>query len=119
MARDGHGLPKVSPGLPYLTLLYPVGRPPLVHSCEPPLEWSGEARGGQGWPAHRTGGRQPAAVFYPFGHPTPYAYGFQPSDLSREAVVFALLVPSLDPGDGTEALGVGSRIRRILTDLMF
>jgi hypothetical protein len=29
IARGGHGLPKVSPGLPCVTLLRPAGRPPL------------------------------------------------------------------------------------------
>jgi hypothetical protein len=43
------------------TLLSPVGRPPL--------KWFTAVSGvacSQGW--------WPAAVFYPFGHPTPYAY---------------------------------------------
>jgi hypothetical protein len=51
MARGGHGLPKVSCGnaMPY-----------------PSKSVSGIAR------LH---GGQPVAVFYPFRHPTPYAYG--------------------------------------------
>jgi hypothetical protein len=47
MARGGHGLPNVSPG-PYAVSV--VTRPQ---------------------------GRRPVAVFYPFGHTTPYGYGMR------------------------------------------
>jgi hypothetical protein len=53
MAKDGHGLPKVSPGpaMPSLTAVSAVAR----------LQ-----------------GRRLTAVFYPFGHPSPYAYAGYP-----------------------------------------
>jgi hypothetical protein len=55
------------PGPPCPTLLRPAGEPPLkrLHVV------SGMAR---------PQGEQPAAVFYPFGHPMPYAYDFRPCD---------------------------------------
>jgi hypothetical protein len=46
------------PGPPCLTVLHPADRPPLTAV-------SGVARPQSGWPA---------AVFYLFGHPTPYTY---------------------------------------------
>jgi hypothetical protein len=53
MARGGHGLPKFStgPAMPYPST--PCGRATLE------TKWQNE---------------RPAGVFYPFGHPTPYAY---------------------------------------------
>jgi hypothetical protein len=64
MAWGGYGLPTVSPGPPCLTLLRPAGGIPLKWLC-------GRFRGGPpaGW-------ARLAAVFYPFGHSTPYAYGY-------------------------------------------
>jgi hypothetical protein len=53
-ARSGHGLPKVSPG------------PAILYSSMP----CGRATPG----VARMQGGQPAGVFYPLGHPTPYAY---------------------------------------------
>jgi hypothetical protein len=58
MASGGHGLPIVSPGLAMPDPSMPCGR---------------ATPGTALWPLQ---GGQPAAVFYPFGHPTPYAYGF-------------------------------------------
>jgi hypothetical protein len=60
IAKGGHGLPKVSPR-------------PAMHDTSTPY----------GWPTPETAlsgvacpqGGRPAAIFYPFGHPTPYAYG--------------------------------------------
>jgi hypothetical protein len=52
---------KYSPGLPCPTLLHPVSEPPLKRPY-------GHLR------VVHPQGRRPAAVFYPFGHPTPYAY---------------------------------------------
>jgi hypothetical protein len=54
MARGGHGLPKVSlgPAMPYPST-----------PC--------------GWPTYRAGGLRLTSDFYPFGHPTPYAYAIQ------------------------------------------
>jgi hypothetical protein len=65
MTRGGYGLPKVSPGcaMPYLSM--PCGRAIL----EPAV--SGVARSQSG---------QPAAIFYPLGHDTPYAYVPSPKD---------------------------------------
>jgi hypothetical protein len=60
MARGGHGLSKV---LPCSTFLCPVGRPPLKWLYWP-FQW---------WPDLQ--GRRPVADSYPFGHPTPHAYG--------------------------------------------
>jgi hypothetical protein len=57
MAWGGHGLPQVSLG-PYPSR--PCERPPLKRPYK-------HFKGG------RRQGRQPAAVFYPLGHPTPYA----------------------------------------------
>jgi hypothetical protein len=58
MARSGHGLPKVSPR-PFYALKRPYGR------------FRGDPPAGQ-----------PTAMFYPFGHPSPYAYAFQTLVLS-------------------------------------
>jgi hypothetical protein len=58
MARGGHELPKVSLGP---TMPDPSGGPPLKR---PYSHFS------DGPPAGR-----PVAIFYPFGHPTPYASG--------------------------------------------
>jgi hypothetical protein len=68
MARGGHGLPKVSLGLPCATLLHPAGGPPL--------KWP-YGRFMVGLPAGVAclQGSLSAAVFYPFGYPTTYAYG--------------------------------------------
>jgi hypothetical protein len=65
MAMGGYGLHKVSPGpaLPYPCK--PCGQAIPKTVLEP---ISGVAR-----PL----GRPLAAMFYPFGHPTPYAYDFQ------------------------------------------
>jgi hypothetical protein len=52
MARGGHGLPKV--------LLGPAMPNPLMPCGRPALRW--------------LQGKQPAAVFYPLGHATPYAF---------------------------------------------
>jgi hypothetical protein len=46
---------KFNPGRPCRTLLRPAGGPPLKRPYSPQGRW-------------------PAAVFYPFEHPTPYAY---------------------------------------------
>jgi hypothetical protein len=54
MARGGYGLPKVSTGT---AMPYP---------CTPC---------GRAIPETALQGERPVAVFYPFGHPTPYAYG--------------------------------------------
>jgi hypothetical protein len=54
MVSVGHGLPKVSPG-------------PAMPCEGATPETAGVAR---------PQGGQPAAVFFPFGHPTPYANGF-------------------------------------------
>jgi hypothetical protein len=53
MARGGHRLPKVLPGLSCPTLLCPAGEPPLTAVSR----------------VVRPQGRWPVAVFYPF--PTP------------------------------------------------
>jgi hypothetical protein len=68
-ARGGHGLPKVSLG---------PANPYFYFPC----------RGGGGTPgvAHPTSG-WPAVVFYPFGLPTPYAYGVTQSQLSASSRV--------------------------------
>jgi hypothetical protein len=68
MARGGHGLPKVSPGpaLPNPSRLY------ALHAGHPRNSLTAVSR-----MARAPGGR-PAAVFYPFGHLTPYAYDFCP-----------------------------------------
>jgi YD repeat-containing protein len=58
MARGGHGLPKVSLGLAMPYPFAPWGR--------------ATPQTGMAYPQ----GGQPAAVFYPFGHPLPYAYDF-------------------------------------------
>jgi hypothetical protein len=58
---------KFHPGPPCPTLLHPAGGTPLKR---PRTAVSGVAR--------PQGGR-PAAVFYPFGHPTPYASRFRPT----------------------------------------
>jgi hypothetical protein len=62
---------KFHPGLPCPILLRPAGGSPLnrPYGCF----WGGP-------PAER------AAVFYPFGHPTPYVYGSwnPPSDVTEE-----------------------------------
>jgi hypothetical protein len=60
MERGGHVLPKVYLGPSCCTLLRPVGGPPLKGLTAV----SGVAR--------PQGGR-PAALFYPFVHPMPYA----------------------------------------------
>jgi hypothetical protein len=46
-------------GPPYPTLLHPAGGPPLMAVSEVAHPWSLKL----------------AAVFYPLGHPMPYAYG--------------------------------------------
>jgi hypothetical protein len=56
MASSGHGLPKVSAGLAMTSLTIPCGRA----TPETALRQNG----------------QPAAVFYTFGHPTPYTYAY-------------------------------------------
>jgi hypothetical protein len=65
-AKGGHGLPGVSPGpaIPYPST--PCGwTTPEIALYYIVIAVSGVA--------HPQGG-QPAAVFYPFGHPTPYAH---------------------------------------------
>jgi hypothetical protein len=62
MARGGHGLPKVSHGPAMPNPSTPFGR------ATPEI-----ALRSVSGVTHPQGG-QPAAVFYPFGHPTPYAY---------------------------------------------
>jgi hypothetical protein len=57
--------PKFYLGPPCPTLLCPAGD----------FLWPSMAM--QGWPARPQDG-QPAAVFHPFGHPTPYAYASHP-----------------------------------------
>jgi hypothetical protein len=58
MAKGGgHGLPKVSPGQTMPNISMPCGWPSLKRPYNHPV--SGH----------------PAAVFYPLGHPTPYASG--------------------------------------------
>jgi hypothetical protein len=52
VAGSGHGLPEVSPGP---AMPYPSGAAQLQ-------------------------GTQPAALFYPFGHPTPYTYVPKPHE---------------------------------------
>jgi hypothetical protein len=77
-----HGLPKVS------ALLRPAGTPPLSGVVRQP-------------------GSRPAAVFYPFGHPTSYAYAQDvrrrwrcnrrssgPLEISHNQQVFARNLPS-------------------------
>jgi hypothetical protein len=61
MTRGGHGLPKVFPGPVMAYPSTPCGRanPETVVYMVARLQ-----------------GRQPATVFYPLGHPTPYGYGF-------------------------------------------
>jgi hypothetical protein len=61
ISRGGHELPEVSlgPAMPYPSM--PCGWPPLKR----PYGCLGRGR------LQREGG--PAAVFYPLGHPTPYA----------------------------------------------
>jgi len=58
MVRSDHGLPKVSPGptMPYPSI-------PCGQAIPETALWLF-----QGWPTRR------ASVFYPLGHPTPYAY---------------------------------------------
>jgi hypothetical protein len=65
MEKGGHGLSKVSPGpaMPYPSTPCRLATP---ETALWPFQW---------WPAPQ-GGR-PAAVFYPFGYPTPYAYDRQ------------------------------------------
>jgi hypothetical protein len=60
MARGGHGLPKVSswPAMPYSSTPCGLVTPETVVS----------------WVSRLQGGLRPVAVFYPFGHPTPYTY---------------------------------------------
>jgi hypothetical protein len=36
------------------------------------------------WPIHMAGGGRPAAVFYPFGHPMPYAYGREGEEKAKK-----------------------------------
>jgi hypothetical protein len=62
LPRGGHRIPKVSckPTMPYPSLPYEAA---TLETAVLPF---------QGWPARKR--VQPAAVFYPFGHPTPYAY---------------------------------------------
>jgi hypothetical protein len=67
MARGGHGLPKVSPRLALHYLSMPCGQATPETALQPVL---GVAR--------PQGGRH-ADVFYPFRHPTLYAYAFVPS----------------------------------------
>jgi hypothetical protein len=55
----GHGLPKISPGPPWPTLLRSAGGPPPKR----PMAVLGVVRPQDGWPV---------AVFYPLGCPTPY-----------------------------------------------
>jgi hypothetical protein len=57
-ARGGHGLPKVLPGsaMPYLSAGHPLNGLMAVSVVARPQ------------------GEQPAAIFYPFGHPTRYTY---------------------------------------------
>jgi hypothetical protein len=67
---------KFHPGLLCPNLLLPAGRP----AGKPPLKrlYGLMAFSGVALPQ----GRQPATVFYPLGHPTPYAYAeswYQPS----------------------------------------
>jgi hypothetical protein len=62
MARGGHGLPKVLPGPAMPCSSTPCGRATPETALQPFQEW----------PAPK--GRS-AAVFYPLGDPTPYAYG--------------------------------------------
>jgi hypothetical protein len=57
MARGSHGIPKVSLGPALLDPSTPCGRATPETALQP----------FQGWPA---------AVYYPFGHPAPYAYVF-------------------------------------------
>jgi hypothetical protein len=64
MARVGMDSLKFHPDPPCPTLLRPAGR------TNPEMAVRGSPPG----VAHLQG-RQPAAVFYPFGHPTPYANG--------------------------------------------
>jgi hypothetical protein len=61
MARAGHGLPQVSPWAAIPDPSTPCGRATPQNDLT--AVWG---------VAHPQGGR-PAAVFYPFGHPTPYA----------------------------------------------
>jgi hypothetical protein len=63
MARGGHGLPKVSLGPARHALHFYALCSGLL--CNGLMAVSGVAH---------LQGRRPAAVFYPFGHPTPYAY---------------------------------------------
>jgi hypothetical protein len=65
MARGGHGLPKIllGPAMPYLNMS--VRQPPLKQRYS-------RFRGG------RPQGGWPVAVFYPLGHPRPYASGWEP-----------------------------------------
>jgi hypothetical protein len=76
MVRGGHGLPKLSlgPAIPY------PSTPCRRASLETALQLF------QGWPAHRAG--LPVAVFYPLGHPTPYAYNF-PEEIILEVRIKA------------------------------
>jgi hypothetical protein len=71
MARGGHALPKV---LPMSAMPYPFT------PC-----WADHPRNGLtavSGVAHPQG-RRPAAIFYPFGHPTPYAYVWFPLPSSQ------------------------------------
>jgi hypothetical protein len=74
MARGGHGLPKVSlgpampdPSMPSGILGVATRRVGSMHPFSTPLDTLQPFQGKP--PAKQT----PAAVFYPFGHPTPYA----------------------------------------------
>jgi hypothetical protein len=61
MARGGHGLPKVKPG------------PAISYPSTPYGQATPQTDFSRFRVALMQGGR-PAAVFYPFVHPTPYAY---------------------------------------------
>jgi hypothetical protein len=85
MAKAGHGLLKVSLGstMPYPST--PCGRPPLKRPY-------GRVRGG------RPQGRRIAAIFYPLGHPTPYASAASGDDGTANYGVCSNWIASHYPG---------------------
>jgi hypothetical protein len=69
MARGGHGLPKVSLG---------PAMPDLYMPCEQAVPETAVGQMAASGVTYLQDER-PAAVFYPFRHPTPYAYDHQPN----------------------------------------
>jgi hypothetical protein len=96
MAEGGHGFPNVSHG------------PAMLHLSTPRGRGTGEMAmwGGPSGVVHLQG-RQPAAVFYPFGHPTPYAWFSPYAGRWRISVRFLRLGMGSSLRDRGRSEGVG------------